>query len=54
MNKFIPNYYKEFECIANLCPDSCCLGCDVVVDENSENYYNSLKGDFADKINEGI
>lgn len=52
MNKFIPNYYKEFECIANLCPDSCCQGWDVVVDENSENYYNSLKGDFADKIKE--
>lgn len=52
MKNYFPDYYKNFKCIANLCPDSCCQGWDVVVDEESEKYYNSLEGEFADKIKE--
>ncbi len=52
MKNYYPDYYKKFKCIANSCTDSCCQGWDVVVDEESENYYNSLKGDLADKIKE--
>jgi lysine-N-methylase len=50
MEKFYPDYYKKFKCIANLCPDSCCQGWDVVVDEKSENYYDSVQGSFGEKI----
>ena len=36
MNNYYPDYYKKFKCIANLCPDSCCQGWDVVVDKESQ------------------
>ena len=52
MKKIYPNYYKKFKCIANRCPDSCCQGWDVVVDEESEIYYNGISGGFGDKIRE--
>ncbi len=50
MQEFYPDYYKNFKCVANRCPDSCCWGWDVVVDEKSEKFYNSVKGKFGDKI----
>lgn len=52
MNNYYPDYYKKFKCIANLCPDSCCQGWDVVVDKESEDYYNSVQGKFGDKLRE--
>lgn len=50
MQKFYPDYYKKFKCIANHCPDSCCQGWDVVVDKKSELLYNDVKGEFGDKL----
>lgn len=50
MQEFYPEYYKKFKCIANRCVDSCCRGWDVVVDEKSESFYNSVKGEFGDKL----
>ena len=52
MEKFYPDYYKIFKCIANLCPDSCCQGWDIVVDKKSESFYNSVSGSFGDKLRE--
>lgn len=45
-----PTYYKKFKCIANLCPDSCCKDWDVVVDSETENFYNSINTDFGGRI----
>ncbi len=50
MQSFCPEYYNSFKCIANRCPDSCCQGWDVVVDELSEAYYSSVDSEFGDKI----
>lgn len=49
MKNYYPKYYKQFECIADKCPDSCCKGWDVVVDEKSEEIYKTLGG-FGEKI----
>ena len=37
-----PDYYKEFQCIAGDCPDSCCQGWEVDADEASLAYYATL------------
>lgn len=50
MKELYPDYYSKFKCIANKCPDSCCQDWDVVVDEESESFYNGVKGNFGDKI----
>lgn len=37
-----PGYYKNFQCIAGACPDSCCQGWEVDADEASLAYYQTL------------
>lgn len=37
-----PAYYKDFQCIAGACPDSCCQGWEVDADEASLRYYQTL------------
>lgn len=49
-----PAYYREFRCIAAACPDSCCQGWDVVIDSETENFYNSVQGEFGEKLREAI
>ena len=31
----VPDYYKDFKCIAGACEDTCCAGWQVDVDDNS-------------------
>lgn len=35
----IPDYYKEFSCIAADCEDTCCAGWQIVIDEKSKRRY---------------
>ncbi len=45
-----PSFYKDFKCIAGVCPDSCCQGWEVDADEQSLEYYKNLTGDIRKKI----
>ena len=47
-----PDYFDLFQCIAGLCPDSCCKEWDVQVDEAAASYYRSLSGDLGDRLRE--
>lgn len=38
----IPDYYKEFQCIADKCEDTCCAGWQIVIDEKSLFKYKSM------------
>ena len=38
-----PDYYKEFSCIAGACPDTCCAGWQIVIDDKSLKKYNWMK-----------
>ena len=35
----VPYYYKEFKCIAGACKDSCCVGWEIDIDEDTFSYY---------------
>ena len=37
-----PDYYKEFTCIADVCPDTCCAGWQIVIDEKSLKKYRRV------------
>lgn len=50
MKNIYPSYYKKFRCIADKCPDSCCKGWDVVVDDEAHEYYSSVSGSFGEKL----
>ena len=46
----IPDYYKEFECIADKCEDTCCAGWQIVIDKKTLKKYTKIKGDFRKRI----
>ena len=42
----IPDYYKEFACIADKCEDTCCAGWQIVIDKETLKKYTKVKGDY--------
>ena len=46
----VPDYYKKFSCIADKCPDTCCAGWEIVVDDESLENYNNMSSDYGNKI----
>ena len=46
----IPDYYKEFHCIADKCEDTCCAGWQIVIDKETLNKYKKIKGDFRKRM----
>ena len=54
MKHYYPTYYREFRCIAAACPDSCCQGWDVVIDSETEKFYNSVQGELGEKLRKAI
>lgn len=45
-----PDYFKEFKCIADACPDTCCAGWQIVIDEESLEKYKKIKGEYVWKV----
>ena len=46
----VPSYYKTFQCIADKCEHSCCIGWEIDIDEDSFEYYNSIEGAFGQRL----
>lgn len=46
-----PDYYKTFSCIGGSCPDSCCIGWEVDIDEETFYYYRTVQGAFGKRLN---
>ena len=46
----VPDYYKEFQCIAQDCEDTCCAGWQIVIDKKSIEKYKKVKGNFRRKM----
>ncbi len=49
-----PDYYENFTCIAGDCPDSCCIGWQVVIDREHLEFYRTLEGETGNFIRQGI
>ena len=54
MQYTIPDYYKEFTCIADKCEDTCCAGWQIVIDKNSLAKYKKIPGDFGKNLRKKI
>ena len=50
MSRYIWNVYEKFRCIADRCPDSCCKGWIVDVDDASAEYYRKIEGPLGDRL----
>ncbi len=49
-----PIYYKDFSCIADKCKNSCCIGWEIDIDEDTEEFYKNLEGSYAEEIRSSI
>jgi len=45
-----PEYYEKFVCIGGSCPDSCCIGWELDIDEETYDYYKNVSGEFGDRL----
>lgn len=46
----LPDYYKEFHCIAERCEDTCCAGWQIVIDKKSLAEYRKIRGSFLPRM----
>lgn len=49
-----PDYYDEFKCIADKCPESCCSGWGIVIDDKTMAKYNKLPKNEREYVLEHI
>lgn len=54
MKNIYSDCFGKFKCIADKCPDSCCAGWDVVVDDETYELYKELDGSLGEKIREAM
>jgi lysine-N-methylase len=50
----VPDYLKEFKCIASECEDTCCAGWEIVIDDESYNKYQRAEGAFGQRLRSEI
>lgn len=46
----VPKYLNKFKCIADKCKDTCCAGWEIVIDEETYDYYENLSGSFGERL----
>ena len=54
MIEVAPNYYRKFNCIADKCKHSCCIGWEIDIDEETMDFYNLLDTKLGERIRENI
>lgn len=50
----VPHYYRKFQCTADKCPDTCCAGWQIVIDEESLDKYQKYEGPFGNRLANSI
>ena len=50
MNITQPDYYDAFHCLAGSCPDTCCADWEVLIDEASLAYYDTVPGPLGQRL----
>lgn len=50
----VPDYYEDFKCTGGKCTDSCCIGWELDIDEESYEAYKKAGGDFGKRLRESM
>ncbi len=50
----MPSYYNSFACIADKCPDTCCAGWAIVIDEKTLQSYKDMPGEAGEYIRDKV
>ena len=54
MKLYAPKYYEKFNCIADKCRHSCCVGWEIDIDEDTARKYAALTNDYGKEIEKSI
>lgn len=54
MRTVYPHYYHDFACTADKCPDTCCAGWQIMIDDESLERYEQYVGHFNERLVNGI
>ena len=49
-----PHFYDSFVCTAGDCPDTCCAGWQIMIDEESLERYENEPGEFGKILRNSI
>ena len=49
-----PAFYDTFACTADQCPDTCCAGWQIVIDEDTLEKYEQVQGSFRNRLMNSI
>lgn len=49
-----PHYYKKFQCIGSECPDTCCAGWAIMIDDKALKQYKKMEGPFGNRLKNSI
>ena len=50
----VPEYFKDFKCIASKCEDTCCEGWGIVIDDVTYDRYKNVQGKFGERLRSEI
>ncbi len=50
MKTYVPEYYRNFKCIADRCKHSCCIGWEIDIDEKTLDFYMKTKGAVGKRL----
>lgn len=54
MEYVYPSFYQTFQCIGGECPDTCCAGWEIVIDDKSLERYKKYPGGFGNRLRNSI
>lgn len=54
MEIIYPDYYRQFACVGGSCPDTCCAGWEIVIDDQTLEKYRSYPGGFGNRLRNSI
>lgn len=54
MKLYAPKYYKRFQCIADKCEHSCCIGWEIDIDKETMKKYQTLNSGYGSVITDSI
>ena len=50
----VPDYYDDFHCLGSECPDTCCVGWVIEIDDESYERFMNIPGEVGEKIRNNI
>lgn len=49
-----PAFYDKFKCVADKCPDTCCTGWQIMIDDDTLEKYKNLEGSMGERLSHSL